>query len=341
MTQKEDQGLQHLEAALRLCFGGFRIVFWICFAVFLLSGIHSVPQGHVGHVQRFGAWIEKEEGPGVHFAFPPFIDRVYIDNVQRLRSLTLTRFKAPDNGLNDSGGEAILTAGGQLLHHQWTLNYRLADPIDARRCFPGLEQVHIDEVLSDWMSSIILIESSKRTIDQLLQNQTAYALSVREQFEERLRSSKSGLIVEELGMHDLAVPELTRDAFEEVQMQLLGRDRQREEAKNEARKLEQRARSMVSSTLGKARSDAETTIADLNADARNLKALTREHDETSRMTFLELKGLSMLRSALESNRDQTYLTLPGGELRLKISKDPNVEQLQIEMREEAKKEQRP
>jgi len=335
-----DQGLQHLEAALRLCFGGFRLIFWVCLATFLLSGIHTVPQGHVGHIQRLGSWIETQEEPGVHFAFPPFIDQVFIDDIQGQRTLELDRFKAPGGGLNDTGGVATLTAGGQLLHHQWTLNYRLKNPVLARLCFPGLQQEHLDKVLGEWLSSIILKESSHRSIDQVLQDQRGYALVVREKFERLLLSSQSGLMVDDLGMHSIAVPDPTRQAFESVQHQLLSRDRMREEARNEAIKLEQQAIAQVSSALGQARSKAETTMADLKADAKNLEALTGEYDASSRKTFLRLKGLALLREALEDNRDQTYWTLPGGELRLKISKDPTVEQNQLEEREAREQESR-
>jgi regulator of protease activity HflC (stomatin/prohibitin superfamily) len=332
-----EQGLQHLEAALRLCFGGFRIIFWVCFAVFLLSGIHTVPQGHVGHVQRLGVWTEGQEEPGVHFAFPPFIDQVYIDDVQGQRTLHLDRFKASSEGLNDTGGLAVMTAGGQLLHHQWTLNYRLESPLLARLCFPGLNESHVNQVLKEWLSSVIVKKSASRDIDNILKNQAGYSLSIREDFEELLRSSNSGLIVDDLGMHGIAVPQPTQMAFEEVQRQLLGRDRLREEAKNEAIKLRQQARAKVSSTLGQARAKAETIAADLQADAKNLESLTKEYSPSSRQTFLRLKGLALIRQAMKENRDQTYLTLPGGELRLKISKDPTVEQNQVERAEEKKR----
>jgi len=338
---RDEQGLQNIESALRLCFDGFRLLFWVGLVFFLLSGIHTVPQGHVGHVQRLGSWLDRKEGPGVHFAFPPFIDQVFIDDIQGQRTLTLERFKAPSGGLNDTGSEAALTSGGQLLHHQWTLNYRLADPVLARLCFPGLEQTHIDRVLSEWLSSVILRESSRRNIDDILQNQASFAAVVREHFEALLLSSRSGLIVDDLGMHGISVPESTRSAFESVQLQLLNRDRQREEAHNESSKLYQQANAQVSRTLGQARSRAEALVADLDADARNLEALFREHDASSRETFLKLKGLAMLREALEKNRDQTYWTLPGGELRLKIAKDPTVEQRQLEQREKLERGGKP
>ena len=167
-ANSEQLGLSQLGEALKLCFKLFRYLFFVCLVGFLLSGIHTVPQGKVAYIQRWGNWLENMETPGIHFALPPFIDKVVIFDLQEQRSLELTQFDAPDAGKNTMSDRALLTGDGQIVHTKWVLTYRIKEPKAVWNLLGQDYEEKLNPYLGKILSSLIISQCSNLNIDGLL-----------------------------------------------------------------------------------------------------------------------------------------------------------------------------
>ena len=102
---KEQPGWSQLEDALKWCFRLFKGAFILCVISFFLSGIHTIPQGKMGGVQRLGTWLPELEEPGLHFGFPSLVDRVIIFEPQKRKELNILDFSP---AIQQRGGSSDL-----------------------------------------------------------------------------------------------------------------------------------------------------------------------------------------------------------------------------------------
>ena len=327
MNPSSNAGLEHLEDALRLCFRLFCWAFYFCLMAFALSGVHTVPQGKVAQIQRWGTWLTHVEQPGLHFAFPSFIDRVIVFDIQKRQKIACTAFQPPLLSNNNGSDKALLTADGQLMHSRWTLTYRLEDPQKTFSSFGSVEIADIDRLLESFLKANVIRVSASRSIDNLLSQQDLYRKAVNEQLKNQLDLLGSGLSIESLNLESPDVPSATREAFESVQKAKLNKDQRRQQAINLARQKEQELLAHQSQILGKAYSEAQSIRSSLSAEALNLKALLSQLDPLMQQTWLKCRRQEALQLALQQNVDQTYWIQPGGELRLNLGKDPKIDQL--------------
>jgi regulator of protease activity HflC (stomatin/prohibitin superfamily) len=324
---QHSNGWQHLEDALKLCFRLFCWAFYLCLCAFVFSGVHTVPQGKVAQIQRWGRWVEQIEQPGLHFAFPSFIDQVIIFDIQQRRKLECQAFQPPMANANNGSDRALLTSDGQLLHSHWTLIYRLENAAKTYSRFGSVEPADIDRLLESLLKATVIRTSASRNIDDLLTQQDSYRKAVNDTLKLHLHLLDSGLAIETLSLDALDVPSSTRDAFIAVQQAKLNKDQRRQQALNLARQKEQELLAQQSQTLGKALSSSEILRSSLKADAQNVKALVDQLDPKMQQTWLQLRRQEVMQLALKHNVDQSYWLQPGGELRLQMGKDPKIDQL--------------
>lgn len=322
-----NEGLGHLQDSLRLCFRLFRWLFLLCVIGFALSGLHTVPQGKVARVMRLGEWTGELQQPGVHLAFPSFIDRVVMFDLQRQRKLEVKAFSPPDFTVRGTTDLALLTAGAQMIHSVWTLTYDVETPSKVYEAFGSSEDEVIAPMIQQWVQSSIVRVTARFDIDRLLLSQQAYRQAVLEDLERKTAPMDLGLDWVELTLDQLAVPESTRMAFEAVQQAVLNRDKALQDARNQALTLQRQLIGERSATLGQARSRAQEIQAGLKAEAKNLEALVTRYSPELRRTYLDLKREQVITRGLDGNGDQTFWVMPEGELRLKMSLDPTLDEL--------------
>ena len=322
-----NEGWEHLEDALKLCFRLFSWAFYLCLLAFAFSGVHTVPQGKIAQIQRMGQWVDAIEQPGLHFAFPSFIDKVIYFDIQKRHKLECSAFQPPLANNNNGSDRALLTSDGQLMHSRWILIYRLENARNTYNNFGSVEPADIDRLLESFLRANVIRVSASRNIDALLSQQDQYRKAVHDELKNQLALMGSGLAIESLSLEAPDVPSATRMAFETVQRAKLNKDQRRQQALNIARQKDQELLAQQSQKLGKATSDAQSIRSSLNAEAMNLKALLEKLDPLMQKTWMDVRRQDALRLALEHNVDQTYWLQPGGEMRLQLGKDPKIDQL--------------
>jgi regulator of protease activity HflC (stomatin/prohibitin superfamily) len=326
-----------LEAALKLCFGLFKWAFFLCLLAFFLSGVHVVPEGKVAQVQRLGRWLNELEPPGLHFAWPSFIDNIVMFDLQQQTELELNDFSPLSDDQQASTDRALLTAAGQLIHSAWTITYRLHKPKLILKTFGVHNREHIQSTLSSLLKACLIRQAASVSIEQLLMQQ-GFAQRVQGELQYRLAKLQCGIVLENLNLDSISVPARTKAIFEQVSNNILNQDNRRQQAISEAQQKKQKSWTARKEILGEVKTQAQTVRSRWQADADNLKKILDKFSPSTLDTWLELQQQSAISEALDLNQDQTFLIQPGGELRLQLSRDPNIERLRREERDKNKKE---
>jgi regulator of protease activity HflC (stomatin/prohibitin superfamily) len=332
---KEQPGWSQLEDALKWCFRLFKGAFILCVISFFLSGIHTIPQGKMGGVQRLGTWLPELEEPGLHFGFPSLVDRIIIFEPQKRKELKILDFSPAIQQRGGSSDQVLITGDGQLLHSQWSIVYRVSEPLQMLKAF-GIPESHemlhqrIEATLRQLFLGAVISQTGTRSIDELLSEQRLYRSSVLESLNQKISQAQNGLSIEELSLDQVGVPASTQEAFQGVQRQMLMKDQKRQEALNDSRQQLQQLEAQKSASLGQAKAQAERIKSTLRAEAKNIQFLVEKSDDKLRQAWLDIKLENVLHKGLLSNSEQTFWIEPGGELRLNLNKDPQVEQLRRE-----------
>jgi len=320
----DNLGLDQLGSALELCFKLFRYLFFICLIGFLLSGVHTVPQGKVAYVQRWGAWIEDAETPGIHLSYPPFVDKVIYFDLQEQRTLELDNFDAPEAGRGTMSDKALLTGDGQIIHTRWVLTYTVKNPIDIWNLLGHDFEDKLNPYLSKLLSSLVISECSNSTIDELLSQHQKLQQSVFDRFTIHLQDMKSGIEIIDLNLIGPRVPPSTVESFENVQRQLLYNENIRGEADFFAENLYRKIDVSKSQFIGRAKAQAKAITQQLKGEALAINTLLKKYDKKTREAYLEQKIQTALQNAMANNSEQIYVLQPGGERRIQLGADPEL-----------------
>jgi regulator of protease activity HflC (stomatin/prohibitin superfamily) len=175
------------------------------------------------------------------------------------------------------------------------------------------------------------------SIEQLLMQQ-GFAQRVQAELQYRLAKLQCGIVLENLNLDSISVPARTKAIFEQVSNNILNQDNRRQQAISEAQQKKQKSWTARKEILGEVKTQAQTIRSRWQADADNLKKILDKFSPSTLDTWLELQQQSAISEALDLNQDQTFLIQPGGELRLQLSRDPNIERLRREERDKNKKE---
>ena len=143
-----DPAQKSLADALRVSFAVLKFVMVVLVILFFGSGVFVVDQGEVAIVTRFGSIVGSGEDrivkPGkLHFAMPYPIDQVIrIPTVEQQIKITETFWYAKDDEtrtsqelsgsmstLNPTSIGSLVTGDAYLVHGQFTINYRITDPV--------------------------------------------------------------------------------------------------------------------------------------------------------------------------------------------------------------------
>lgn len=292
-----------------------------------------MPQGKVASIQRLGRWLPELEGPGLHFAYPSFVDRVFTFEPLRRKELLLKSFAQPEmsSGTTDT---ALITGDGQLIHSEWSMVYRVESPLKMLKSFgtpddPEELAQRIEKQLQQLFIGAIISQTGNRSIDNILSQQHHYRSAVDTSCREKLAKVDNGIVIEELKLNSVSVPSNTQEAFQQVQRQMLLKDQMRQEAINFAEQQKSLLQANTSQRLGQAKVQAQQIKSHMQAEANSLKALVAQSSE-GQQAWLDFKWQRTLQEGLSQNTEQTYVLQPGGELRLELAKDPKVEKLRRE-----------
>ena len=194
--EKLDAASQSLADALRLSFKILKAAMFLIVLSFLCSGFFTVDQNQVGLVLRFGAFTDgsdgKARGPGFQVALPdPIDEKILLPTDQQ--TLVTQRFgPAATGGALQPGVDGyMITADQNLIHADWTVQYRIDDPVvlvtkvvDAE----NLDESGLSALIRSTVENAVVRTAARYTASEILRpTSDNFRLDVRRRVRERLR----------------------------------------------------------------------------------------------------------------------------------------------------------
>ncbi len=212
----------------------------------LAGGLHAVPAGHAGIVERFGAPRPDLAGPGLVVGLPPPIDRVVVVDQGRARRLPL---------LSEAG--PLLCGDQSLVALDAALHYAVSDPVawtygvrDPEAVLADLGRAAMVEVLAGRASDPVLTDG-----------RAAVEVAVAAQVQAAADAAGLGVEVRGVELARASVPPAVQAAFLDV----ISADEERLTRSN-------LAQAYAVSRLPEAGGEAATRLAAAHADAASILA---------------------------------------------------------------------
>ena len=209
----------------------------------LLGGLHAVPVGHVGIVERFGAPTEPAPA-GLLFTLPPPFDRVALVDTARIRRTTVV-----------DAGTPLLCGDQSMVTVEASLHYKVRTPLEFAY---GLSDP--DTALQALAQNALLEAVATRTHDSVLTSGRA-ALETHVLTSAQAAADQAGLGVELLDapISTAAVPPSVTAAFLDV----ISADEERQTAIN-------RAEAYAADVLPRAGGEAVARVAEAHGTAATI-----------------------------------------------------------------------
>lgn len=245
--------------------------------VWLASGFFIVQEGNQAVVTSFGRYAYTSEA-GFQWRFPyPFQAHETVP-VTQLRSVDIGRNTvAQTTGLRDS---AMLTEDENIVDVRFTVQYRLKD---AREYL--FENRNADEAVVQASESAVREIVGRSRIDSVLYEQRdAIAIDLSKSIQAQLDRLKSGVLVVNVNVQHVQVPELVQPAFNDAVKAGADRDR----FKNEGQAYASDVIPKAQGTAARLREEAEAYKARVTAqgegDAQRFRSVLTEYQKAPGVT---------------------------------------------------------
>ncbi|WP_461255759.1 protease modulator HflK [Treponema sp. R80B11-R83G3] len=196
--------------------------FTVCFAVVLivLSGIYRVESSQTAIVLRFGKLLgdssEKQiKKPGLHFAFPFFIDKVIKIPVHTVQEIEVTTHYKPQGNVISSDIDKngyVLTGDKNVILVKAKIKYQINDEVRYTLFISDAEKI-IDGIISGELTCI----AAHSDVDSILTSGRAQLSSgVMRNSQNIIDSLRLGIIISGVELTEITAPAETIRYFEEV-----------------------------------------------------------------------------------------------------------------------------
>jgi len=262
--------------------------YWVLLlmALYLVSNIQILPPDERALIFRFGALQHRNspqvvQGPGLIFAFPPPIDRVFRYPAQKVYSLSVDDLHVPrsptggfltSKALDPEKVGYVLSSDHNLLHVRLALRYRIALPEQYFVRYAAPQKMLRSLILSSTVS-----QSGQRDIDALLTaGREKWVERIQQELEDRIEEQNIGVDVVSLEVLDVQVPNSVRTDFQSVQSAAVNAQTQEQEAKAYQAQQLPKAKSWANKEVNTATEFSLSTIAKANAEVAQLQAWEKE-----------------------------------------------------------------
>ena len=275
-----DRDFQQTFRHAPLVFGGALALLLV---LYLASGFYSVKPEQRGVVKRFGAVIDDNVAPGIHYHLPWPVESVRRERTTEVRSVTV-HFRDTSNTDRVERGGALLTGDENLVLTSIVMQYAIKSPRDYLN-----RTVDPDGLLSRIAQATTVEIFAGMKIDDVF---TTGRQEVQTLLRQRLQKTMDNL---GMGIRLLAVqtqvieppPKVSR-AFKDVASAREDRHKVVEEARGQSNRDIPKARSDARSTVQQAESYANEAIERARGDAHRFTTTWAEYRKAKTLTAYRL-----------------------------------------------------
>lgn len=233
----------------------FLVLVAVVVVVICLSGIRVVKSGEVALILRFGKLVgnsyeEQVHEPGLLFAFPYIIDEVITVPTGNVMEQSVTTHYTSGTMTTLRNNGYVITGDQNIAVISASVKYVVSDPVAY-----ALRVKNLPDMISAFVSTAMVNEAAGISVDELLTSgKDAFAKSVMERAQAKLSAVGAGVTIGTVELTTVSMPQEVRDTYEMVNSATVSANTQLEQAKQYRENL-----------LPKARSQADTLIAEANA----------------------------------------------------------------------------
>lgn len=283
------------------------IVVGVAAVLVAATGFCMVAPGETVVVRRLGRLVEPTWGAGLHWRFPPGIDRLDRVRSDAVRQLTIgaTRENGVSPDTEPSTGE-VMTGDLNLLRIQVTVQYRVARPVEF-----VLRSEDVEPLLLRTAESSVSRALAVRGVDAVLRSERqAIALDIERNFQEVSDHYQLGVTILGASVTDARPPSEVEADFAAAQSAESQRDRRINEAQSYNETTTALAQSKAKAILEGAHGSAERRVLTARAQADRFNVLLVEAERSRSLTMhrLYIETLQRLLAGVKNK-----LILPPGD----------------------------
>jgi modulator of FtsH protease HflK len=268
-----------------------RHIVWYGVALWLLSGIYIVQTDQQGLVTQWGRVVEPRVLPGIHYALPWPVDKVYKLKVRELRRRVVGG-EIPDTVLGRQASSSEFFSGDQnLLNIRVVAQYSVSNPRDFLFAAQSPDQIVGLAVESELVRRV----AHTRVDDILTTQKLAIQNDVLRSAQTVVDSYGAGALLASINIESVSPPPETAEAFRGVAGARSDAFRIVNEADGYANDLIPRARGQADQLLDQAHSYANGKINRAEGDVSHFNAVAAEYRKnpsvTSTRVYLEAMEL--------------------------------------------------
>lgn len=256
---------------------GVGVIVAVAAVVWLGSGFFIVQEGQQAVVTSFGRYSHTSDA-GFQWRFPyPFQAHETV-SVTQLRSMDVGRNTVvPATGLRDS---SMLTEDENIVDIRFTVQYRLKDA----RAFL-FENRNADEAVSQAAESAVREVVGRSKVDQVLYEQRdAIAVDLMKSIQVQLDRLKTGILVANVNVQNVQVPEQVQAAFNDAVRAGADRDRFKNEGQAYASDEIPKARGTAARLREESEGYKSRVVAQAEGDVQRFKSVLNEYQKAPAVT---------------------------------------------------------
>lgn len=256
---------------------GAGLIVGVAALLWLGSGFYIVQEGQQAVVTTFGKYSSTSDA-GFKWRLPFPIQAHELVSVTQLQSVEVGR-----NNVNQATGlreSSMLTQDENIVDIRFTVQYRRSD---ARAYL--FENRNTDEAVVQAAESAVREIVGRSLVDQVLYEQRdAIAADLVRNIQEQLDRLKAGVVISNVNVQNVQVPEQVQAAFNDAVKAGADRDRFRNEGQAYASDIIPRARGTAGRLLEEAQGYSSRVVAQAEGDAQRFRSVLAEYQKAPNVT---------------------------------------------------------
>ncbi len=256
---------------------GAGLIAVVAVLIWLGSGFFIVQEGQQAVVTTFGKFSHTKDA-GFQWRFPYPVQAHESVAVTQLQSVDVGRSTTVQaTGLRDS---SMLTQDENIVDIRFTVQYRRADP----RAYL-FENNRPDEAVVMATESTVREIVGRSKVDQVLYEQRdSIAADLVKSIQAQLDRLKAGIVVANVNMQNVQVPDPVQSAFNDAVKATADRDRFKNEGQAYASDVIPKARGAASRLLEEAEGYRSRVVAQAEGDAQRFRSVLTEYQKAPAVT---------------------------------------------------------